>query len=192
MSPTLPEPSKGPFSEPAWHIVAAFLRPLADVNDFFSFVVHRSIWTYSTICLSIQLSYVSIKLPTAISPEWLLCTTDRSPSRFGRWRKGGTEAAWMSRLQYTTKMLKPYYCPWMPVPALLHLWSIIQHLNTNKFSAIYSSNSSVMGHQGLKPTLSLLSLLWLSALDFPSGDSFHLEVGVIPHPWVNHLDSLHH
>lgn len=68
-----------------------------NVNDFFSFfVVHRSIWTYSIVCLSIQLSYVSIKLPTVISPEWLLCTTDRSPSRLERWRKGGTQAAWMS------------------------------------------------------------------------------------------------
>lgn len=35
-------------------------------------------------------------------------------------------------------------------------------------------------------------LQWLSASDFPSEDSFWLEVGVILYVWVTHLDSFHH
>lgn len=49
-----------------------------NMNDFFSyFAMHRSIWIYSAVCLTSQLSYICIKTPTAIEPEGLLCKTDR-------------------------------------------------------------------------------------------------------------------
>lgn len=65
------------------------------------------------------------------------------------------------------QVLKPHDCTGMPEPDLLYPWSITQHPNSNKFSAIYSANSCLMGHQGLKPTMGLLSPSVIECFRFP-------------------------
>jgi len=46
-------------------------------------------------------------------------------------------------------------------------------------------------NKGWSPHCASYLLHWLHALDFPSGDSFFLDVGVILYLWDNHLDSLY-
>lgn len=87
-----------------------------NMNDFLSyFAMHRSIWIYSAVCLSSQLSYICIKSPTAIEPEGPLCKTDRRTEVLVDLRdEGMEEQRWAGcvRLQYSIKQ-KPYYCPGM-------------------------------------------------------------------------------
>lgn len=70
MSLPLPETGKGPFSEPGCLTYSGCLLTTFCMNDLFSlFAPHRSIWTYSTVWLSVQLPYIYLKLPSAVVPD---------------------------------------------------------------------------------------------------------------------------